>query len=390
MNTEKLLEWHEDYLDEIRQRGIADGKMNQPHSDDTILSPYEKKIRANYLHKAAELKNSYTDKLAEVSEDKESALREQLEVIKVKNPEQRLNQAEINKVAELKKEKDRNAEEMKRLENHPAYMSAKLNVRKVMSKFNKKSKDLKRSYTDKQLPTWAYFLIMTFIAIGEIAFNFAAFEGLGDNKAFALISAVGVNFGLVVVFHVIGDFIKRRKEVKNALFGAFLLLVICISVIAGMSHIREGDEFELFFAIGCMLMAVGITMSWLNHDSSGEFAHMLKDKGKAEQKLIKETDRVNNLKTIENKRWDEANKRIASEYESFVKNVTDEVQNKKNEISSFLIRRQSINAEYQERLSEVNSLFHVAVQTYREENYEHRNDTKQVLVWEKEVENLKI
>lgn len=389
MNSEQLLEFHQEYLEEIKERGAQDGKMNQPHFEDTILSPYEKKIKANYKHQGAILKSSYADRIANVSVEKEEALKAELKALNGKDYQDIIKAEEIKMNEDVLKDKNRNAAEMKNLENTPSLVAARETQKRVNNEFKRRSKKLGRSYTDKVLPTWAYFIIMGAIAIGEIAFNFNAFIGLGDNKFFGMISAVGVNFGLVVIFHVIGDFIKRKREIKNGLVTAFGLIVICLGVIAGMAYLRDG-HFELFIAIGILLMAVGIAMSWLNHDSNREFSNLIKDKDVVNKTLEKEIVNVNKLKDIENNRWKSETLKLKEDFRLFAENIDSITQTKQKEIDSLIVSRNSLREEYKERLNEVNTLYEVAVQSYREENYAYRNDTKQVIVWEKELEPLKI
>ena len=389
MDKTELLEFHNEYLEEIKERGISDGKMNQPHFEDTILSPYEKKIAANYKFQAAVLKSNFADKVANVSQEKEDALREELKSLDGKDYKEVIATEEARVNEEILKEKDKNAAEMKSLENTPSYIAAKENHKKVNNDFKRQSKELGRSYTDKVLPTWAYGIIMMAIAIGEIAFNFNAFIGLGDNKVFGMISAIGVNFGLVLIFHVIGDFLKRKHEVNNAPQAIAILMVIALGVITGMAYIREG-HFGLFFAIGAMLMAVGVTMSWLNHDSNREFEQLLGDKSIVSNDLEAEIQKVNKLKDDENARWKSVTQRLLDGLKTYTDEVEAILQNKQKEIDSLVVRRSAVKEEYKEQINEVNMLYQVAVQTYREENYAYRNDSKQVIAWKNELEPLNV
>ena len=389
MTTETLLEWHEAYLEEIKDRGELDGKMNQPHFEDKILSPFEKKIKANYRFKAAGLKNSYFDRLSAVNEDKENALRAELEVIKGKNPEQRILAAKCRRDTLIKEEKDRNAAEMKTIENTPSFVKAKSTLKSVARSLKKKKAELEREYTDKKLHTVAYAILMFFIAVGEVAFNFAAFEDIiGDNKFFSLISAISVNSGLVLLFHFIGDFLKRRKEIKNSAATVSILSLICLIVIAVMAELR--GELLLFGSIGIMLMAVGVAMSWLSHDSSNEFYSLLKDEKKAIDKLKKEELEISKVKKIENDRWAEAKETIEGNFKSYEEHIKKAIESKQQEIDALIVGREAIHSEYEERKQEINSLYHVAVQSYREENYEHRNDSKQPIVWGDSLDSLNI
>lgn len=155
-----------------------------------------------------------------------------------------------------------------------------------------------------------------------------------------------------------------------------------------MSSDKILSERIFFHGLGFLLLILGVSMSYLKHDSSEEFEKTYHKFFKLKEKNEElEKDKHNKL-SEEEENFNKKEKALLDEYESNKNDIHRRVNSKKAELEREITSHNKLLKEFEEREKEINNMFHSCVQAYRDQNLTYLEGRNQPKSWKAEIKDL--
>jgi len=249
----------------IKRAGRKDGKLGIPSGDQAEISSFESGLVELGHHHLEQIRNAFANKIQS-------------------------------------KEGEFNAG-VQRLERIVSSFASEF------ERYAAKKKELGRDVVVHFSRFW-YLIILSLIALGELALNFQAFQVFQKPLLLTLIMAMAIALGLPVSAHFIGVFVKQwphpawKTALLTLLFAAIGILCLSGINIARSEYLKLMDVtlaahdevlHQAFLMINLFVFAVAILMSYFAHDSDPDFEKLYNEVRSTDRLCHQTSDRILHL-----------------------------------------------------------------------------------------------
>lgn len=397
---------HQNFLSQYKQRGQNDGRVNQPPSDFNGISPIESAIQAGYQG----LFHNFMAQGGQILQKQESDVEHigsDLNLL-VSNPSiisSQIADLEEQKRSAIQTEQDRHQNIIGSLYQTPSYLTANNNFQDIDSKYQSKAKAVGRAKPHMK-GNW-YLVILFLLGISEFMLNYNAFATSGGSPLETAIMALSAGIIFPVIAHFVSLVLRQKDEMpKNSLWFASLifLLAIVLAFYLSWKRVQEAvanliitdDKIAnttlIMFALLVMsIFIAGGLFAFFAHDPSPEFMSLHKSREVAKRELDKEANKIHADNKKEDIRHLTEIEQIKLKYDQEIKGQKSRINELKDKFRNAVAEHRS-SCDYFKNISlNINSNYHLTIQTYRGANLQNRNSNNGTpKSWEKSPNDLKM